>query len=97
MEKIQFRAIYGIAVTKSECSAYILQQRLLKKVKGQLETIKEQYGVKWKEVWGKLEDRILVMEKEELLESMKTLDEKGLIEMKSKVEAMINRNRVSFY
>lgn len=97
MEKNQFRAIYGIAVTKSECSAYVLQQKLLKKVKVELESIKDKYNIKWKSIWEKLEDRILVMEKEELLEAMKIIDENGVIEMKERIESMINRNRVSFY
>lgn len=94
MEKNQFRAIYGIAVEKPDTvSTYILQQKLLKKLRSHIPVIQDKYGARWQDVWGDLEDRVLIMEKEELEESGLILDQKGIFVFKTETQKIINRSR----
>ena len=96
MKKNQFKAIYGISVEKSETvSEYILQQKLLRRLRKEITTIQEKYGAKWQETWGNIEDRVLIMQKQELEESGMILDKKGIIAFKSEIQNIINRNRYS--
>lgn len=97
MEKIQFKAIYGIAVEKSSCSAYVLQQKILKRLRSQIDVIKETYGARWQEVWGNIEDRVLSMEEEELNYSWEICRENGILEYKKQIQNIVNRNRYSSY
>jgi hypothetical protein len=97
MEKIQFKAIYGIAVEKSSCSEYVLQQRLLKRLKSQQDKLKQTYEARWQEVWGNIEDRVLVMEREELEEGMEILDKTDILGFKKEMQNVINRKRYSTY
>ncbi len=95
MEKIQFRAIYGIAIEKSSCSAYVLQQRLLRKLREQKHILEETYQNRCREVWENIEDRVLIMQKEELEQSFDIVCKKGIVAFKEEMQNIINRNRYS--
>lgn len=97
MEKINVKAIYGIAVEKSQCSSYVLQQKLLKKLRQQSETLIEKYLAQWVDAWGRIEDRILSMEEEELIYSWEYCKTNGILEFEKEMQNIVNRNRYLSY
>jgi hypothetical protein len=97
MEKIQFKAIYGIAVEKSSCSAYVLQQKLIKKLRSQIDLLKSYHENSWKDVWGRIEDRVLSMEDDEIRSSWEMCQSKNILEFQEEMQKIVNRNRYGTY
>jgi hypothetical protein len=92
MEK-NFKAVYGIAVQKSNCSAYVLEQKIIKKIKEQSDILKITYQNRWKDKYAILEDRVLAMEKPELEMAWEILQEKNVLEFNKELSKIKNRNR----
>ena len=92
MEKIQFKAIYGIAIEKSAVQGYVAQQKIIKIINSQKNELVEKYSAKWQDVYDLMIDRVLTMSEDELTELLQSgLNDVFIIKQKLSLIPIRNR------